>query len=104
MKPVYLILALAFAVAAFAFVFSMRGDPFAVLPYTHDGDDDDEAIGDAVPEAAAEVGDALPPPDRYQPAERPPDDWSMVDDPDSRPPISPNEKDHSYSGGKLGRR
>jgi hypothetical protein len=102
MKALYLILALAFAVAAFV-VFSTRGDPFTVLPYPHDADDDRETGGDAVPEAAADAGDASPPPDKYQPAEPPPDDWGTADNPDARTSVPRDAQDHKYPGGKLNR-
>lgn len=104
MKAIYLLIALAIFVAASIFVSSVRGNPLLPPAYAPDGDDENPVGDGAVPAADADVGNAAPPPDRYPPAERPPDDWSQPEHPEAAVSSPPSPYDYKYPGGRLGRR
>lgn len=104
MKAIYLLIALAVFVAASIFVSSVRGNPLLPPAYAPESDDESDVGGDAIPAADADVGNANPPPDRFQPAERPPDNWSQIDNPEAAVSSPPSPYDFKYPGGRLGRR
>jgi hypothetical protein len=97
MKFVYLILAVAFALAALLIAGTFGSRDWGT-PHVQEqiGEDPGGGTADAATAAAREAGVR---PEVVEPAsaERAPDDWSTVDNPDARPPVPLDETVHTRS-------